>query len=213
MARLRHRKALFSLLGRTSNFTGFFFENQLTCKTPSKPYTARARTPFHKSEISLNNKYKEKPPQKSPFLPPFQMPFFDFSPLANSWWFFSNARFRVSHSRNKNRVVALLGFSRLGFLWELVIREERFWNFYGGVVTRRHSLGFFQKRQKWKILIFRFCRYRGFRGEAPNAVIGFFPMVKCALRELVFRVVSEKRVSVHYFTAIQKWKNPKEGFK
>ena len=35
----------------------------------------------------------------------------------------------------KNRVVALLGFSRLGFLWELVIREERFWNFYGGVVT------------------------------------------------------------------------------
>ena len=35
----------------------------------------------------------------------------------------------------KNRVVALLGFSRLGFLWELVIREERFWNFYCGVVT------------------------------------------------------------------------------
>lgn len=78
----------------------------------------------------------------------------------------------------------MLGFSRLGFLWELVIREERFWNFYGGVVARRHSLGFFQKRQKWKILIFRFCRYRGFRGEAPSAVIGFFPMVKCALRDL-----------------------------
>ena len=77
--------------------------------------------------------------------------------------------------------------------------------FYGGVVTRRHSLGFFffQKRQKWKILIFRFCRYRGFRVK-PYAVIDFFPMVKCALRELVFRVVSEKRVSVHYFTAIQK---------
>ena len=56
------------------------------------------------------------------------------------------------------------------------------------VVARRHSLGFFQKRQKWKILIFRFCRYRGFRGEAPNAVIGFFPMVKCALWESFLRL-------------------------
>ena len=151
MARLRHRKALFSLLGRTSNFTGFFFffENQLTCKTPSKPYTARARTPFHKSEISLNNKYKEKPPQKSPFLPPFQMPFLIFHP-SKFVMIFSNARFRVSHLRNKNQVVALLGFSRLGFLWELVIREERFWNFYGGVVTRRHSLGFFRNGKNGK---------------------------------------------------------------
>ena len=75
-------------------------------------------------------------------------------------------------------------FFPLRIFMELVIREERFWNFYGGIVARRHSLGFFQKRQKWKILIFRFCRYRGFRGEAPNAVIGFFPMVKCALRDL-----------------------------
>ncbi|MCW8711227.1 hypothetical protein OQH04_18835, partial [Acinetobacter baumannii] len=58
------------------------------------------------------------------------------------------ARFRVSHSRNKNRVVALLGFSRLGFLWELVIREERFWNFYCGVVTRRHSFGFSRNNMK-----------------------------------------------------------------
>ena len=66
--------------------------------------------------------------------------------------------FRVSHLRNKKsgRRFARF-FSRLGFLWELVIREERFWNFYGGVVTRRHSLGFFQKRQKWKILIFVFA--------------------------------------------------------
>ena len=87
---------------------------------------------------------------------------------------FSNARFRVSHSRNKNRVVALLGFSRLGFLWELVIREERFWNFYCGVVTRRHSFGFsrnnmkgalYHWRNQWvrnakkgKFLIFRFWR-------------------------------------------------------
>ena len=57
---------------------------------------------------------------------------------------------------------------RLEFLWELVIREGRFWNFYGGVVTRRHSFGFFGKRQKWKILIFRFCCYQGFRDEVPN---------------------------------------------
>ena len=78
---------------------------------------------------------RKKPPKNPHFCPLFRCLFFDFSPLANSWWFFSNARFRVSHSRNKNRVVALLGFSRLGFLWELVIREERFWNFYCGVVT------------------------------------------------------------------------------
>ena len=39
-------------------------------------------------------------------------------------------------------------FSRLGFLWELVIREERFWNFYGGVVTRRHSFGFSRNNMK-----------------------------------------------------------------
>ena len=56
-------------------------------KHPSKPRHIRLRTLFLESELSLNNKYKEKHPQKSPFLPPFQMPFFDFSPLANSWWF------------------------------------------------------------------------------------------------------------------------------
>ena len=112
------------------------------------------------------------------------MPFFRFFRLANSWWFFSNARFRVSHSRNKNRVVALLGFSRLEFSWELVIRERSFLILIP--CSRGHSAPsvIFWKRQKWKILIFRFCRYRGFRGEAPNAVIGFFPMVKCALRDL-----------------------------
>jgi hypothetical protein len=41
----------------------------------------------------------------------------------------------------------------LEFLWELVIREERFWNFYSGVVTRRHSFG---KSQKPKFLILAF---------------------------------------------------------
>ena len=101
---------------------------------------------------------------------------------------FSNARFRVSHSRNKNRVVALLGFSRLGFLWELVIREERFWNFYCGVVTRRHSFGFsrnnmkgalYHWRNQWvrnakkgKIFNFSFLAFQDLRDEVPN-VLGF----------------------------------------
>ena len=156
----------------------------LTCQIPLKALThKRATTTFSKSKLSLNNKYKEKHP-KIPILPPFQMPFFWFSPLANSWWFFSNARFRVSHSRNKNRVVALLGFSRLGFLWELVIREERFWNFYCGVVTRRHSFGFSRnnmkgalyhwrnpmgaERQKGKIFNFSFLALSSLRDEVPN---------------------------------------------
>ena len=96
---------------------------------------------------------------------------------------FSNARFRVSHSRNKNRVVALLGFSRLGFLWELVIREERFWNFYCGVVTRRHSFGFSRNNMKgalyhWRNPMgaeqkrenfnFSFLALSGLRDEVPN---------------------------------------------
>ena len=67
---------------------------------------------------------------------------------------------------------SLCSVFRLGFLWELVIREERFWNFYCGVVTRRHSFGFSRnnmkgalyhwrnpmgaERQKGKFLIFRF---------------------------------------------------------
>ena len=99
---------------------------------------------------------------------------------------FSNARFRVSHSRNKNRVVALLGFSRLGFLWELVIREERFWNFYCGVVTRRHSFGFsrnnmkgalYHWRNQWvrnakkkENFNFSFWRCQGLRDEVPNVL-------------------------------------------
>ena len=166
-----------------SKLYGLFYCS-VKCHSKSRP--TRHRTTFSKSKLSLNNKYKEKHPQKSPFLPPFQMPFFDFSPLANSWWFFSNARLRVSHSRNKNRVVALLGFSRLGFLWELVIREGRFWNFYGGVVTRRHSFGFSRnnmkgalyhwrnpmgaKHRKGKIFNFSFLVFMGLRGRTPYAV-------------------------------------------
>ena len=85
---------------------------------------------------------------------------------------FSNARLRVSHSRNKNRVVAAR-FSRLGFLWELVIRKKGFGILFG-VVTRRHSFGFSRnnmkgalyhwrnpmgaERQKGKIFNFSFWR-------------------------------------------------------
>ena len=58
------------------------------------------------------------------------MPFFDFSP-SQFVMIFSNARFRVSHSKQKSGR-RFARFSRLGFLWELVIREERFWNFIVG---------------------------------------------------------------------------------
>ena len=73
----------------------------------------------------------------------------------------------------------------LGFLWELVIREERFWNFYGGVVTRRHSFGFSRNNMKgaltigeiqWvrnikrKISNFSFWRCQGLRDEVPNVL-------------------------------------------
>ena len=128
---------------------------------------------FQNQKLSLNNKYKEKHPKNPHFCPLFRCLFLIFHP-SQFVMIFSNARFRVSHSRNKNRVVALLGFSRLGFLWELVIREERFWNFYCGVVTRRHSFGFsrnnmkgalYHWRNQWvrnqkkgKFLIFRFWR-------------------------------------------------------
>jgi hypothetical protein len=53
----------------------------------------------------------------------------------------------------------LLGFSRLGFLWELVIREERFWNFYCGVVSK-------QGREAWTI--FKNPMYRGALEIAQN---------------------------------------------
>ena len=77
-------------------------------------------------------------------------------------------------------------FSRLGFLWELVIREERFWNFYCGVVTRRHSFGFsrnnmkgalYHWRNQWvrnakkgKIFNFSFLALSGLRDEVPNVL-------------------------------------------
>ena len=69
---------------------------------------------------------------------------------------------------------------------------------------------FFRKQQKWKILIFRFCRYRGFRGEAPNAVIGFFPMVKCALWESFLRLFRETSKRA-FFRCYSKMKTPSNG--
>jgi len=38
--------------------------------------------------------------------------------------------------------------SRLKVQGELVIREGRFWNFYSGVVARRHSLGYWREETK-----------------------------------------------------------------
>ena len=143
MARLRHRKARLVRKVRCPNYTGFL----LTCQIPLKALTHKGYNHIFKIKLSLIINTRKNTP-KIPIFAPFSDAFFWFFTLANSWWFFSNARFRVSHSRNKNRVVALLGFSRLGFLWELVIREERFWNFYCGVVTRRHSFGFSRNNMK-----------------------------------------------------------------
>ena len=64
-------------------------------------------------------------------------------------------------------------------------QEERFWNFYCGVVTRRHSFGFSRNNMKGalsigeingcgtpkrKILIFRFWRCQDLRDEVPNVL-------------------------------------------
>ena len=46
----------------------------------------------------------------------------------------------------------------------------------------------FQKRQKWKILIFRFCRYQVLGVKPPNAVIRFFNGKECALWESFLRL-------------------------
>ena len=145
MARLRHRKARLVRKVRCPNYTGFFID---LSNTPQSLNPQGLQPHFQNRSYPLIINTRKNTPKIPIFAPLFRCLFFDFSPLANSWWFFSNARFRVSHSRNKNRVVALLGFSRLGFLWELVIREERFWNFYGGVVTRRHSFGFSRNNMK-----------------------------------------------------------------
>ena len=87
MARLRHRKALIFWKVSTSKLYGLFY---WPVKYPSKPRHIRATTLFSKSELSLNNKYKENTPKNPHFYPLFRCLFFDFSPLANSWWFFSN---------------------------------------------------------------------------------------------------------------------------
>ena len=183
MARLRHRKARLVRKVRCPNYTGFFID---LSNTPQSLNPQGLQPHFQNRSYPLIINTRKNTPKIPIFAPFSDAFFFDFSPLANSWWFFSNARFRVSHSRNKNRVVALLGFSRLGFLWELVIREERFWNFYCGVVTRRHSFGFSRnnmkgalyhwrnpmgaERQKGKIFNFSFLALSGLRDEVPNVL-------------------------------------------
>ena len=64
-------------------------------------------------------------------------------------------------------------------------QEERFWNFYCGVVTRRHSFGFsrnnmkgalYHWRNQWvrnakgKIFNFSFLALSGLRDEVPNVL-------------------------------------------
>ena len=67
-----------------------------------------------------------------------------------------------------SRPFGTLGFYRFWFLWEPVIREERFLIFMVGssLVDTRSVI--FGKQQKGKILIFRFCCSQGFRDEVPN---------------------------------------------
>ena len=119
----------------------------------------------------------------------------------------------------KNRVVALLGFSRLGFLWELVIREERFWNFYCGVVTRRHSFGFsrnnmkgalYHWRNQWvrnakkgKFLIFRFWRCQGLRDEVPNVLRFLNEIEKRLKRAIKFLMEVQATISRTDLTKLQ----------
>ena len=76
MARLRHEKARLGLLVALQTLRAFL----LFCQIVLKARQCKALSTIFKSTLCLNNKYKEKHPQKSPFLPPFQMPFFDFHP-------------------------------------------------------------------------------------------------------------------------------------
>ena len=108
MARLRHRKARLVRKVRCPNYTGFL----LTSNTPQSLNPQGLQPHFqNRSYPIIINTRKNTP--KIPIFAPFQMPFLIFTP-SQFVMIFSNARFRVSHSRNKNRVVALLGFS-LGF--------------------------------------------------------------------------------------------------
>ena len=143
MARLRHRKARLVRKVRCPNYTGFL----LTCQIPLKALTHKGYNHISKSKLSLNNKYKEKHPKNPHFCPPFQMPFFDFSPLANSWWF------SVMHAsafliRETKIGSSLCSVFPLRIFMGACNQEERFWNFYCGVVTRRHSFGFSRNNMK-----------------------------------------------------------------
>ena len=108
---------------------------------------------------------------KIPILPPFQMPFFWFFTLANSWWFsvMHASAFLIRETKIRSSLCSVFP---LRIFMGACNQEERFWNFYCGVVTRRHSFGFSRNNMKgahftigeiqWvrnikrKILIFRF---------------------------------------------------------
>ena len=61
----------------------------------------------------------------------------------------------------------------------------------------------FSETAKMENFNFSFLPLSGFRGEALTQSLDF-SNGKVRPSGIVFRVVSEKRVSVHYFTAIQK---------
>ena len=76
MARLRHRKARLVRKVRCPNYTGFL----LTCQIPPQSLNPQGLQPHFQNRsypLIINTR---KTPQKSPFLPPFQMPFLIFHP-------------------------------------------------------------------------------------------------------------------------------------
>ena len=66
----------------------------------------------------------------------------------------------------------------------------------------------FSETAKWKILIFRFCRYRGFRVK-PQRSHWIFSNGKVRPLGIVFKVVSRNE-EVHSFVATQ-MKTPSNG--
>ena len=103
----------------------------------------------NKMEVITKVSREGKTPSKNLIFAHFQIPHFDFSLIAN-FYFFSVMHASSFLFEKQNRVVASLGFSRLEFLWELVIREGRFWNFYGGVVTVDTRSVFFKNGKNGK---------------------------------------------------------------
>ena len=92
---------------------------------------------------------------------------------------------------------SLCSVFRLGFLWELVIREERFWNFYCGVVlVDTRSTSFFRNNMKGALSL-----EKSMGAEHPKKgkfLIFVFGVVKVlGMKSLTYRFLNEieKRLS------------------